>query len=246
MGASAAYRQVALVGGSAARHSRKSKWGGAACEPKQEGEESGGCGVARGASRWVCVWQEPVNKRLSTRARPTGPSVERYLVWYGSSSGGRLQRRCACGVRAVCVRCACGVRARRLPSETRRRVCHVSSGDQHRSSKMDSSVGEAVGGPWAWLWAWVRWVLCCAVRPLSRQGISTACPLGTDLGMKVDLPRPPRGAGQVGVVQGGSAGRGRLFRDARRCRLRLCTRGTTPCRCRALTCSGRSWVDTRA
>ena len=103
MGASAAYRQVALVGGSAARHSRKSKWGGAACEPKQEGEESGGCGVARGASRWVCVWQEPVNKRLSTRARPTGPSVERYLVWYGSSSGGRLQRRCACGERAVCV-----------------------------------------------------------------------------------------------------------------------------------------------
>ena len=89
-------------------------------------------------------------------------------------------------------------------------------------------------------------VLCGAVRPLSRQGISTACPLGTDLGMKVDLPRPPRGAGQVGVVQGGSAGRGRLFRDARRCRLRLCTRGTTPCRCRALTCSGRGWVDTRA
>ena len=138
------------------------------------------------------------------------------------------------------------MRARRLPSETRRRVCHVSSGDQHRSSKMDSSVGEAVGGPWAWLWAWVRWVLCCAVRPLSRQGISTACPLGTDLGMKVDLPRPPRGAGQVGAVQGGGVGRGRLFRDARRCRLRLCTRGTTPCRCRALTCSGRSWLDTVA
>ena len=157
---------------------------------------------------------------------------------------------CNGGVHAGCVPGACRARAcavrARPPSETRRRVCHVSSGDQHRSSKMDSSVGEAVGGPWAWLWAWVRWVLCCAVRPLSRQGISTACPLGTDLGMKVDLPRPPRGAGQVGVVQGGSAGRGRLFRDARRCRLRLCTRGTTPCRCRALTCSGRGWVDTRA
>ena len=218
MGASAAYRQVALVGGSAARHSRKSKWGGAACEPKQEGEESGGCGVARGASRWVCVWQEPVNKRLSTRARPTGPSVERYLVWYGSSSGGRLQRRCACGVRAVCVRCACGVRARRLPSETRRRVCHVSSGDQHRSSKKDSSVGgrvravrEGGGAGCAGL--------CGAVRPLSRQGISTACPLGTDLGMKVDLPRPPRGA-----AGGGGAGRGRRFgtRDGACC---TCTRG---------------------
>ena len=116
---------------------------------------------------------------------------------------------------------ACAVRAR-PPSETRRRVCHVSSGDQHRSSKMDSSVGEAVGGPWAWLWAWVRWVLCCAVRPLSRQGISTACPLGTDLGMKVDLPRPPRGAGQVGAVQGGGAGRGRL----------LGTRGGAVCACK--------------
>ena len=238
MRASAAYRQVASVGGNAAQHSRKSKWGGAACEPKQEGEESGGCGVARGASRWVCVWQEPVNKRLSTRARPTGPSVERYLVWYGSSSGGRLQRRCACGERAVCVQDG----YRQKPGDG----CAMSHQEiSIVRQKKDSSVGGRVRAVREGGGAGCA-VLCGAVRPLSRQGISTACPLGTDLGMKVDLPRPPRGAGQVGVVQGGSAGRGRLFRDARRCRLRLCTRGTTPCRCRALTCSGRSWVDTRA
>ena len=35
VGASAAYRQVASVGGGAARDCRTSKWGGAACAPKQ-------------------------------------------------------------------------------------------------------------------------------------------------------------------------------------------------------------------
>ena len=66
-------------------------------------------------------------------------------------------------------------------------------------------------------------MLCCAVRPLSRQGISTACPLGTDLGMKVDLPRPPRGGRASGGSAGaGGAGRGRL----------LGTRGGAVCACK--------------
>ena len=160
------------------------------------------------------------------KAFHTGPSygaVSRKiscLVWIiiGRQTAKAVCVRCACGVRAVCVRCACGVRARRLPSETRRRVCHVSSGDQHRSSKKDSSVGGRVRAVREGGGAGCA-VLCGAVRPLSRQGISTACPLGTDLGMKVDLPRPPRGAGG-----GGGAGRGRRFgtRDGACC---TCTRG---------------------
>ena len=147
---------------------------------------------------------------------------------------------CVLGVRAGCVLCGRGHRQK--PGDG----CAMSHQEiSIVRQKKDSSVGGRVRAVREGGGAGCA-VLCGAVRPLSRQGISTACPLGTDLGMKVDLPRPPRGAGQVGVVQGGSAGRGRLFRDARRCRLRLCTRGTTPCRCRALTCSGRGWVDTRA
>ena len=148
-------------------------------------------------------------------------------AFHTGPSYGAVSRKISCLVwiiigrqtaKAVCVRCACGVRARRLPSETRRRVCHVSSGDQHRSSKKDSSVGGCVRAVREGGGAGCAG-LCGAVRPLSRQGISTACPLGTDLGMKVDLPRPPRGA-----AGGGGAGRGRRFgtRDGACC---TCTRG---------------------
>ena len=63
----------------------------------------------------------------------------------------------------------------------------------------------------------VRWV-----RPLSRQGISTACPLGTDLGMSGSSSASNGGAGR-GQGAGG-AGRGRLFgaRDGACC---TCVRG---------------------
>lgn len=85
--------------------------GGAACGPKQEGVRSRGCGAARWASRWV--WQEPVNKRLSTRARPTGPSVERYLVLVWIIIGLQTAKVAVQGAvyrvqGAGCVRGACG------------------------------------------------------------------------------------------------------------------------------------------
>ena len=75
------------------------------------------------------------------KAFHTGPSygaVSRKISCFGmdhhraADCRGRVQRACVPGacVRAGCVRGACGVRAvraRRPPSETRRRVCHVSS-----------------------------------------------------------------------------------------------------------------------
>ena len=86
----------------------------------------------------------------------------------------------------------------RPPSETRRRVCLVSSGDQHRSSKKDSSIGEAAAvlcaGAVCGAAVCGGCVRCCVTRPRSRQGLSTASPLGTDLGKNVDRPRP-RGQG---------------------------------------------------
>ena len=173
-------------------------------------------------------------KSPSTKGFPHGPVLrgrqsKDILFWCGSSSGCRLRRRrcrvqgTGCRVDAGCrVRGACGVRAVRAgrpPSETRRRVCHLSSGDQHRSSKKRNPqpagpcAAVAVGrGARA-----VRWV-----RPLSRQGISTACPLGTDLGMSGSSSASKGGTGR-GHGAGG-AGRGRLFgaRDGACC---TCVRG---------------------
>ena len=188
VGASAAYRQGASVGGGAARDCRASKWGGAACAPKQAVGRSGGCGAARGASRWV--WQEPVNKRLSTRARPTGPSVERYLVlvWIiiglqtakAAVQGAGYRVQGGCRVQgAGCVRGACGagraatVRdpATGVQSLFRRSASFVKKRNPQSAGPCEAvAVGHGARA--------VRWV-----RPLSRQGISTACPLGTDLGM---------------------------------------------------------------
>ena len=236
MGASAAYRQVALVGGSAARHSRKSKWGGAACEPKQEGEESGGCGAARGASRWVCVWQEPVNKRLSTRARPTGPSVERYLVWYGSSSGGRLQRRCACGVRAVCVRCACKTATVRNPATgvpclIRRSASFVKKGFLSRRPCAGCERGGRCG-----LCGAVR---CCEASVKARylHGVSAR-------------HRSWYESGSSSASKGGSGGQGGgrwagpTFWNARRCVLHMHAWKKPPCQAaRSPAAVGAGWTQ---
>ena len=148
-------------------------------------------------------------KSPSTKGFPHGPVLrgrqsKDILFWCGSSSGCRLQRRrcrvqgAGCRVDAECrLQSAFEVRAVRTgrpPSETRRRVCHLSSGDQHRSSKKRNPqpagpcAAVAVGrGARA-----VRWV-----RPLSRQGISTACPLGTDLGMS-GSSSASKGGGQCG------------------------------------------------
>ena len=178
-------------------------------------------------------------------------------AFHTGPSYGAVSRKISCLVwiiigrqtaKAVCVRCACDVRARRPPSETRRRVCHVSSGDQHRSSKMDSSAGKAVGGLWAWLWAWA-WGRCGAVR-CCEASVKARYLHGVSARHRSWYESGSSSASKGGRAGGGGAGRGcwagPTFRDARRCRLRMHARGTTPCRCRALTCSGRSWVDTRA
>ena len=227
VGASAAYRQGASVGGGAARDCRTSKWGGPACAPKQGGGRNGGCGAARGASRWV--WQEPVNKRLSTRARPTGPSVERYLVlvWIiiglqtakAAVQGAGCRVQGGCRVQAAeCVRGACGadraatVRdpATGVPSLFRRSASFVKKRNPQSAGPCTAvAVGHGARA--------VRWV-----RPLSRQGISTAYPLGTDLGMSGSSSASKGGAGR-GQGAGG-AGRGRLF-GARNGACCTCVRG---------------------
>jgi len=108
-------------------------------------------------------------KSPSTKGFPHGPVLrgrqsKDILFWCGSSSGCRLQRRrcrvqgTGCRVDVGCrVRGACGVRAVRAgrpPSETRRRVCHLSSGDQHRSSK--KGILSRQGRARLWQWGAVR------------------------------------------------------------------------------------------
>jgi len=111
VGASAAYRQVASVGGSAAQHSRKSKQGGAACESKRKKVREAEAVALHGGHPGGSA----SGKSPSTKGFPHGPVLrgrqsKDILFWYGSSSGGRLQRPCAACVRAGCVR-ACRVRA---------------------------------------------------------------------------------------------------------------------------------------
>jgi hypothetical protein len=108
VGASAAYRQVASVGGSAAQHSRKSKQGGAACESKRKKVREAEAVALHGGHPGGSA----SGKSPSTKGFPHGPVLrgrqsKDILFWYGSSSGGRLQRPCAACVRAGCVRGAC-------------------------------------------------------------------------------------------------------------------------------------------
>ncbi len=136
-------------------------------------------------------------KSPSTKGFPHGPVLrgrqsKDILFWCGSSSGCRLQRRrcraqgAGCRVDAGCrvlgagcVRDACGagraatVRdpATGVPSLFRRSASFVKKRNPQSAGPCAAvAVGRGAKA--------VRWV-----RPLSRQGISTACPLGTDLGM---------------------------------------------------------------
>ena len=195
-------------------------------------------------------------KSPSTKGFPHGPVLrgrqsKDILFWCGSSSGCRLQRRrcrvqgTGCRVDAGCrVRGACGVRAVRAgrpPSETRRRVCHLSSGDQHRSSKKGflsrqgavrgcgsgarcegGAVGEAsvkaryLHGVSARHRSWYEWIF------LGLQG------------------------GDRAGARGGRRWAGPTFRSARRRVLHVRARGKAPCQGRTLACSGGGWVDRRA
>ena len=154
----------------------------------------------------------------------------------GGGAGGRVQGGCrvqgagcrvgagyrvqsGCGVQgAECVRGACGagraatVRdpATGVPSLFRRSASFVKKRNPQSAGPCTAvAVGHGARA--------VRWV-----RPLSRQGISTACPLGTDLGMSGSSSASKGGAGR-GQGAGG-AGRGRLFgaRDGACC---MCVRG---------------------
>jgi hypothetical protein len=232
VGASAAYRQVASVGGSAAQHSRKSKQGGAACESKRKKVREAEAVALHGGHPGGSA----SGKSPSTKGFPHGPVLrgrqsKDILFWYGSSSGGRLQRPCAACVRAGCVRAGCvrgacgvrAVRARRPPSETRRRVCHVSSGDQHRSSKKDSSVGEAGCGLCEYGRAGC--VRCgeASVKARYLHGVSARHRSWYESGSSSASNRGGAGRcmGGAWAVPGGGAGRGRLFE----------TRGGACCTC---------------
>ena len=142
------------------------------------------------------------------KAFHTGPSygaVSRKISCFGmdhhraADCRGRVQRACvpgacvpgACLVRAWCVPCGQGGH-RQKPGDG----CATSHQEISivRQKRIPQSARPGAGCASTGVRA-----VCGAVRPLSRQGISTACPLGTDLGMKVDLPRPP-----IGAVQGGA------------------------------------------
>ena len=234
MGASAAYRQVASVGGSAAQHSRKSKQGGAACESKRKKVREAEAVALHGGHPGGSA----SGKSPSTKGFPHGPVLrgrqsKDILFWYGSSSGGRLQRPCAACVRAGCVPGACVVRAGCVPcgqgGHRQKPGDGCATSHQEISIVRQKRIPQSARPGAGCASTGVR-AVCGAVRPLSRQGISTACPLGTDLGMKVDLPRPPIAAvpggawavqGGAWAVPGGGAGRGRLFE----------TRGGACCTC---------------
>ena len=203
MGASAAYRQVASVGGSAAQHSRKSKQGGAACESKRKKVREAEAVALHGGHPGGSA----SGKSPSTKGFPHGPVLrgrqsKDILFWYGSSSGGRLQRPCAACVRAGCVPGACVVRAGCVPcgqgGHRQKPGDGCATSHQEISIVRQKRIPQSARPGAGCASTGVR-AVCGAVRPLSRQGISTACPLGTDLGMKVDLPRPP-----IAAVQGGA------------------------------------------
>ena len=256
VGASAAYRQGASVGDGAARDCRASKWGGAACAPKQAVGRSGGCGAAWEASRWV--WQEPVNKRLSTRARPTGPSVERYLVlvWIiiglqtakAAVQGARVQGAgwmqgagcrgagAGCGVRAGCVRCGQGGHRQRPGDGCAISLQEISIVRQ----KKESSVGRAVRGCGSGARCEGGAVGEASVKARYLHGVSARHRSWYEwifLGLQ--------GGGRAGAG-GGRRWARPTFRSARRRVLHVRARGKAPCQGRTLACSGRGWMDRRA
>ena len=195
-------------------------------------------------------------KSPSTKGFPHGPVLrgrqsKDILFWCGSSSGCRLRRRrcrvqgagwmqgAGCGVRAGCVRCGQGGHRQRPGDGCAISLQEISIVRQ----KKESSVGRAVrgcgsgarceGGARA-----VRWV-----RPLSRQGISTACPLGTDLGMSgsSSASKGGQGGGRGQAALGGADFSERATaRAARAC----AAEGAVPRP--PLACSGGGWVDRRA
>ena len=83
---------------------------------------------------------------------------------------------------------------------------------------------------------------CCVTRPRSRQGLSTASPLGTDLGKNVDRPRP---RGQGGKRCGAGHGQWRRWGDFGTCRGAVGSvrrKGDDDAARRgALACSSRKW-----
>ena len=142
----------------------------------------------------------------------------------GGGAGRRVQgagwmQGAGCRVQSACrVRAGCGVGraatvrdpATGVPSLFRRSASFVKKRNPQSAGPCTAvAVGHGARA--------VRWV-----RPLSRQGISTACPLGTDLGMSGSSSASKGGAGR-GQGAGG-AGRGRLFgaRDGACC---TCVRG---------------------
>ena len=246
VGASAAYRQVASGGGGAARDCRTSKWGGAACAPKQEGGRSGGGGAAWGASTWV--WQEPVNKRLSTRARPTGPSVERYLVlvWIiiglqtakAAMQGAGCRVDAGCRVQgAGCVRCGQGGHRQRPGDGCAISLQEISIVRQKR----DSSVGRAVRGCGSGARCEGGAVGEASVKARYLHGVSARHRSWYEwifLGLQ--------GGGRAGAG-GGRRWAGPTFRSARRRVLHVRARGKAPCQGRTLACSavavGAGWKE---
>ena len=136
------------------------------------------------------------------------------------------------------------MRAGRPPSETRRRVCHLSSGDQHRSSKKDSSVGEAGCGLCEYGRAGC--VRCgeASVKARYLHGVSARHRSWYESGSS--------SASKGGAVkQGGGRGRAALggadFSERATARvLHVRARGKAPCQGRTLACSaaavGAGWT----
>ena len=141
------------------------------------------------------------------------------------------------------------MRAGRPPSETRRRVCHLSSGDQHRSSKKGflSRQGRAR------LWRWV------AVRGRSEGGaVGEASVKARYLHGVSARHRSWYESGSSSASKGGQGGcgggRGRaalggadLSERATARVLHVRARGKAPCQGRTLACSaaavGAGWTE---
>ena len=169
-------------------------------------------------------------------------------AFHTGPSYGAVSRKISCLVwiiigrqtaKAVCVRCACGVRARRPPSETRRRVCHVSSGNQHRSSKKDSSVGGRVR---AVREGAVRAVRCCEASVKARylHGVSARHRSWYESGSS----SASKGGRAGGRCRAGGRWAGPTFWNARRCVLHIHARRKTPCQAaRSPAAVGAGWTQ---
>ena len=151
MGASAAYRQVASVGGSAVQHSRKNKWGAAACVSEST--------RVRRAQAAALHGEHPAKsasgKSPSTKGFPHGPVLRgRQSKDILFSMDHHRAADCNGGVRAGCVPCACRVRAGKVatvrnpatgvPCLIRRSASFVKNGFLSRRGR-GRAVGVAVG-----------------------------------------------------------------------------------------------------